>query len=186
MIGMNKVPCISNDELDEALAASRRHAAFTASSTEDGQVQGELRMIAARADHIASHGPSDLHPQGRHPILPRTARRVVAACVCLVFIAAVASVAAARPYEVPIDSTPIIMDDRGPQDFPSSGQHLSAGEAVFTAVAVSFVLWPLIMELLAKGSQSLDRYVTRMRARRQHGDNRSKRFGKPHAKERNR
>lgn len=156
---------ISNDELDKALAASRRHAAFTDSPAgADRQVQDELRMIAIRANCAASRAPDDLRPMRHHPMLWKTAWGVAAACIAVV---AVGAIGAGAFHALRASGQ------------PGSMSALMAGMA---AIVSSWVIGTLLL-LSANGIKSLDRYLTGMRARRQHGHDHGKGFGNPGAEE---
>jgi hypothetical protein len=82
---------IGNDELDKALSASRRHAAFAdGAAADDDQIQRELHDIIVRAARINDASHDDLGP-GTGRLMPgRPAGRIAVSAVVvgtLVFLA---------------------------------------------------------------------------------------------------
>jgi len=80
---------ISNDELNNALTVSYRHAASVGGApADDNQIQKELREIKTRASRVKGQGRDDLDLRARHLVHWRVAWRasaVVVVAVALVF-----------------------------------------------------------------------------------------------------
>jgi hypothetical protein len=204
---MSRVPRrgISNDELDKALAASRRHAAFADNAGEGGsQVQAELRMIAARADHIASHAPGDLRPKrsARRTVEPRPTVNRERALICGVECrtapkrstieqphpkghhpmpwrttwGVVAACMAVAAVAAVVVGASVLHEVGDPgQDGSASALLAVAVTSVYTfAFTFKFLRSPIGTGLLAKGVKSLDRHVTGIRARWHREEERSR------------